>query len=221
MFKFLKGKNLVIACLVLLIGIAVGGQSLYAIGTNLIENYDSFIKFNQGYYSELPIQTTSTITGVGFVNTGDQTVGGTFGVTGATTLDGLTTFNAGTVHSSPLSTSTTATTYTWVLADIDGYESIIMTPNVGTLTITPFASSTAESYLPTAGDKTELCVFNATTTTDVLITFVSGASFDIGTSTYNAGLSINSGEWGCLDIMREPATVTTYDFGAILRVGQE
>lgn len=86
MFQFLKGKNLVILGLIILMGVAVGGQSLYALGTNLIENYQGIIKYNQGYYSDLPIQTTDTLSAVGITNTGSETIGGTLEVDGATTL---------------------------------------------------------------------------------------------------------------------------------------
>lgn len=44
-----------------------------AIGSKKIESYVPVVKLNQGLYSALPIQTTSTLSAVGIVNTGTST----------------------------------------------------------------------------------------------------------------------------------------------------
>jgi uncharacterized RmlC-like cupin family protein len=151
------------------------------------------------------------------VNGGSRTlqVEGTLQTDGAYNSGGLLTTNAGINHSYTNSTSTTATAYTLVLADINKYESVIMTPNVGTVTVTGFASSTATSLVPVAGDHFKQCWYNATTTAGVLITFAdgTGTNFNTASSTYNGAedLSIDAGEMACMTYFREPATATTFD----------
>ena len=188
MFKFLKGKNLVIVGLVLLLAVLVGGQSIYAIGTKLMEDYTGIIKFNQGYYSNLPIQTTSTVTGAGIINSGNGAVSGTFSVGGSSTLvavstSGLVTANAGVTHSYLNSTSTADTTQEITLADIANYSTVHMTPTVGATTLTFQASSTFSTMIPSAGDWFEQVWYNASSTASQTLTFAAGTGWDIETST--------------------------------------
>lgn len=60
------------------------GKTLGANGTNAIENYIPAILYNGGYYSNLPIQTTSTISSAGEMNMGVLTVSGDATINGGT-----------------------------------------------------------------------------------------------------------------------------------------
>lgn len=53
-----------------------------AIGNLPIENYVPAVKLNQGLYTELPIETTSTITAAGVTNSGSMSVTGALTPTG-------------------------------------------------------------------------------------------------------------------------------------------
>jgi len=150
-----------------------------------------------------------------------------FSVTGVTSLSnlltsGLVTLNGGSMKSNTNSTSTTATTQTLAVADIQGYDSVILTPNTGALTLTFFASSSATSWLPTAGDRQETCFYNATGTTAATITFVAGTGIDFertATSTtagaVTTAMPIPAGGHGCFTFMRQPATASTFDISAL------
>ena len=94
---------------VLSVGLALylnkGGPENIGIGTLPIENYVPAIKFNAGYYSALPIQTTSTFNATGLSSLSSIAVG-----TNGTTLSQV---NGGTCYIRPLaatiSASSTAT----------------------------------------------------------------------------------------------------------------
>lgn len=53
-----------------------------SLGVKLAENYDPYIRYNGGYYSNLPIQTTSTFAA------GATTITGTLTVSATSTLNG-------------------------------------------------------------------------------------------------------------------------------------
>lgn len=66
-------------------------------GSMAAEDYNPYIMYNGGYYSQKPIETTSNLT-----------VGGTFGLTGAATFNStITQTSAGTTTAKGLSTSAT------------------------------------------------------------------------------------------------------------------
>ncbi len=86
----MKNKNILIGSIVVLL-IAVGAYFVGhksandgvvgAIGTNPIENYVPAIKYNEGYYSELPVQTTSSVTAASIVGPVTSTATSTLGDT--------------------------------------------------------------------------------------------------------------------------------------------
>lgn len=186
-----------------------------AIGTNPVENYIPIIKYNDGYYSELAIQTTSTITATGAITSS----AGLSGTTGS--FSGLVTLNAGQLRSYTNSTSTTATTYTLVVGDVLNYDTVLLMPNTGTLALTFFASSTATTLVPSAGDVQETCFFNATTTSGINITFATATGINLQTvaTTTTSGatgmLAIPPQGYGCFKFLRQPATATAFDIGAL------
>lgn len=188
MLKFLRGKNLIILALMCFVGVAIGGQSLFAIGTKLIENYQGIIKFNAGYYSALPIQTTSTLTSAGIVNsgtlvqTGNGTIGGTFGVTGATTLGTVTTGivnSNGASGSGVLASTTMETTATALASYVTDYRCWAFTPNVANTALTLPASSTLSTFLPTAGTCHTIKLENVSSVNATTTTIVAGTGMDL------------------------------------------
>lgn len=144
---------------------------------------------------------------VGPINTDDAA---TFTSTVAAT--GKVTLNGGQLRSYTNSTSTTATTYTAVQADILNYDTILMTPNTAAITITLPATSTLTSMVPAAGDRQETCIYNATSTTAATITLAAGAGMDLertATSTVTGStgvLAIAGRNSACLTFIREPDT---------------
>lgn len=200
-----KLTTLIIACLLVIGILAVG----FAFGRAV----DSVTGENRGGVTGI---SGMAIGSDGLTVTGATTLSGGITLSGAATLDG------GLVKSNTNSTSTTATSYTMVLADIQGYDTMIMTPNTGALTMTTFASSTASTWLPSAGDRAELCIYNATTTSAATITIAAGTGFDLertATSTTSGAdttfLAIPAGGHGCFDFMRQPATASAFDISAL------
>ena len=133
---------------------------------------------------------------------------------------GLQTFLGGMLRGNVNATSTTATSYTMVPSDIRDYDTIIMTPNTGALTLTFFASSTATSFLPKAGMMQETCFYNATTTAGATITFVAGTGIDweIATSTNDivgTPATIAAGESACFKFIRQNSTASAFDISAL------
>lgn len=126
-------------------------------------------------------------------------------------------FDAGILHSYTSSTSTTATTYTLTQADILNYETVLMTPNGGAVTLTLPATSTITSMVPTAGDWQDQCWYNATSTAAATITFAAGTGIDLETasSSITGGapvLSIGAGNTGCLKYIRKANTDIVVQF---------
>lgn len=131
-------------------------------------------------------------------------------------------FMAGVTYGNYLATSTSATTYTLVAADLVGssgfaYDTIALTPTVGDLTITLPASSTLRHFLPQAGMSAKQCFYNASTTAGIDITIAAGTGIDleVASSTTAGGetpaLTILADSTGCLDYIRKPATATAFD----------
>ena len=126
-------------------------------------------------------------------------------------FSGLLTLNAGTLHSYPNSTSTTATTQTLVQADILNYDTILLTPNTGDLTLTWPATSTLTSLVPTAGDTAKQCMHNASTTSGIDITIAAGTGIDLMTASSSIlggapVLTILSNQVGCFTYIRQTDT---------------
>ena len=195
-----------VAALVLFQLVGFFGSSL-GVGTPNIEDYDPFIK-TYGINTEKDITTTGTFTGVAATLTGTLT-----GV--AATLSGLLTTDAGTLHSYPNATSTTDTATTMFLSDFNGYDTVIMTPNTSTLTLTFPASSTIPTFLPTAGDSQRTCFINGTTTAATNIVFAGGTGTTLlvasSSATALGSLVVGPQKKGCFDFTRANATATTFD----------
>ena len=147
-------------------------------------------------------------------------------VDGVTIIDGsglfptLMTLNAGTLHSYTNSTTTTATAQTLIVSDVQGYDTVILTPNVGSDTVTLFASTTASTWLPTAGDSQRTCFINGTTTPGINLTLAGGTGTPLlvasSSATALGSLVIGPQKKGCLDFTRGNTTATTFDIIASL-----
>lgn len=74
----------------------------------LAESYMPYLYSNGGYYSALPIQTTSTVTSVGMSSTGSSTVSGGFTI--GSTGTQLSNVSAGTCYLAPSGASIAAST---------------------------------------------------------------------------------------------------------------
>ena len=126
-------------------------------------------------------------------------------------------FNAGASYGYSIATSTTGTTQTLKAADVapDGvaYDVVLLTPNVGDVTLTFPASSTLPSFLPTAGMSATQCWYNASTTAGIDITFAAGAGmdFEVSSSTVSANTAVSDGSV-CFKFIRKPKTSTAFDF---------
>jgi len=201
-----------------LIGGFVGG---------LVGNQSDYLGSGTRFPSGLSADGTSPIAGevrgTTLTITGAQTLTGATTLSSTLTANGLATFNAGYYHSYTNSTSTTATTQTLVAADILNYTSIILTPNVGALTLTFPASSTLSAMVPVAGDSFKQCWYNATTTAAVTITFAAGTGIDFqraATTTTDGGATtafpIDEQGYACLTYFRQPATSSTFDIGVLM-----
>jgi hypothetical protein len=129
------------------------------------------------------------VNGTSIINSSGQWIGTIVAAAKAT-------FDAGTLKSYTNSTSTTATTYTLLQADILNYDTMLITPNTNSLTLTLPASSTLTTMIPTAGDRQELCIINGTTTASKTITFTAGTGDDL----YTVATSTISGAGGVLPI---------------------
>lgn len=152
--------------------------------------------------------------------------GSTLTITGAATTTGKAVFDGGVVHSNTNSTSTAVTAYTLVANDIapNGapYSAVVITPNGGDLALTFPASSTLAAFLPSAGDWTEQCWRNASTTSGIDITFAAGTGIDLEVATTspsaqaNAVLTVLADAGACIKYQRKPATAAAFDIAVML-----
>lgn len=133
------------------------------------------------------------------LDNGNLTVSnGTFSVSGAATFDG------GIVQSSALATSTNGNATTLAESDLQGYNSILYTPNVSDVTLTLPASSTLDTFIPNAGDRVSIAIVNATTTTGIDITLAGGSGTLLRSATTTKTILSNS--IGILDFVRKSNT---------------
>jgi len=196
--------------LIVLVGILVlvGGQSvptdtLGATGT----------RFPNG----LSTNTTSPVANE--LRTTTLTVDSTGTFTGVQTFTAEPVFNAGQLKSSTNAT-TSVTTGTLRLSDVQGYDTVLLTPTgaAAAKTLTFFASSTASAWLPAAGDRQDTCFFNSTSTSGVDIVFAAGTGIDleVASSSVSAlgSLRIGPDSIGCFTFVRQPSLSASFDITA-------
>ncbi len=173
-----------------------------AAGNLLIENYIPVIGQNGGLKSALPVWTTST-----FEADGASTLA-------AATLSGLITESAGVLYTNA-SATTTKGSETVKQSDLQGYDTIILTPIVASATITFPASSTLSTWLPSAGNSQDTCFINGTTTSAIVLTFAGGTGtlLQVASSSATAlgAVTLYPQKEGCFHFTRANATATTFD----------
>lgn len=181
-----------------------------------VNRYEAGIAWTRdGYYIGTSQQYSVDSSG-NVVTTGTATLSSTL------TVGGLVTHDAGTLASYTNSTSSVQTSQTLAASDIANYSSVIFTPNVGSITLTLPASSTLSAFLPTAGDWTQQCWLNATSSAGKKITFAAGTGIDLEVASSTAttqgtpGLFIGPGDSACFRFIRKPATASAFDIAAQL-----
>lgn len=178
-------------------------------GTEELSLGASGTRFPNGLSADSTSPSAGQVRGTTFTSTGAATLGSTV------SAGGLVTLNAGQLKSYTNSTSTTATTQTLEVGDVLNYDTVSIVPNTGDLTLTFFASSTASTLVPTAGDMQETCIQNATTTAGIDITFAAGTGIDLKTSSSSpSDLTIQPTDIACFKFIREVATASTFDITA-------
>ena len=128
----------------------IGGAAFGAIGSNPVENYIPVIKYNEGYYSDLPIQTTSTLTSAGITSSGAIAASSTLQVTGAFTA-----------YSTSLLTSTTTMSANLVITTTNAATSSVQVGCVQT-----YATSTATPIKQMFYASSTLAIDTTVVTTD-------------------------------------------------------
>ena len=138
-------------------------------------------------------------------------------------LNDLSEFEGGVEYHNVVATATTATTYTLAGKDIYNtqtgalYDTIMLTPQTGDITLTFPASSTMSNLLPRSGYRGEQCWQNASTTAGIDITFAAGTGIDLETASSSpTDLTILANEWACFKWVRASSTSAAFDFGVLM-----
>lgn len=187
-----------------------------SVGNLLIEDYDPYVRQNGGVYTNLEIKTSDNLE-----SSGTLTVSGASTI-GSATLSGKLTTNAGHLRSYTNSTSTVATSQTLEIGDILDYESMLMVPNTGALTLTFPASSTMSTLVPTAGDRQDFCIVNSTSTAAATITLATNTGLALqrvatSTTSGSAGmLAIPANGSACVKFVRQTATASAFDIQVLV-----
>lgn len=134
--------------------------------------------------------------------------------TGVINTSGIVNLNAGVVLNagqlmSYTNASSSVTSGTLKESDLLGYDTFLATPTgaAATKTLTLPATSTLTSFVPNAGDRQDLCFFNATTTAATTITFAAGSGIDLETSSSTAtDLILLADNMGCFSFLRKTNT---------------
>ncbi len=204
-------KNLVIlSVLVVIIGIAIGVAYLFkgapkpvarrdvggAIGNQLAEQYDPYIQYNGGFYTNLPIKSGST-----FESVGAATLDSTLTVTGASTLTGAVTFNGSATLANSLSTTTPAS-MTMAQNDLT-FSTVLVTPTNGAVTMTLPATSTLTSFISSTGNYAQVDMCNASTTPGANITIAAGTGMNFTVASSSASsVVLNPKKCGTLEFVK-------------------
>lgn len=171
-------------------------------------------RFPNGLSADSTSPSAGEVRGTTFTVTGAST----FGTTGS--FGGLLTLNAGQLRSYTNASSSVGTA-TLALSDVNGYDTVLLTPTgaASAKTLTFFASSTASTWLPAAGDMQETCFFNSTSTAGVNIVFAAGTGIDFEVASSSAtalgSLIIGPNSAGCFTFIRQPSLSASFDISAL------
>ncbi len=210
----LKENKFIALALIAIIIIAIAG--LYRpvnVTVQMPASEDSYGASGTRFPNGISADTTSPVAG--------EVRGTTLNITSTSALAGLLTLNAGQLRSYTNSTSTKAATQTLALADFNGYDTILLTPNSTAVALTFPASSTIPTFLPTAGDMQETCIYNATSSAsiDAYIRLLAGTGIDlevVATSTTAGNVNIPEGGYACLKFVRQKATASSFDISVLM-----
>lgn len=116
-------------------------------------------------------------------------------------------FHSGVTYDNAFSTTTPAS-LTIKASDIGNYDSVSIYPSVGDITVTLPASSTLASLLPKNGQIKKWCVYNATTTSGIDITFAGGTGLDLETASSSItggapALTLLADNSGCFEFQKK------------------
>ena len=151
-----------------------------------------------------------------------------FGATPGGDFTNQANFLGGVVNSTNISTSTNSSA-TITANEFRGWSRasvVSLIPNVTTaaVTFTLPASSTVPDLVPRAGDRATFCIRNATTTAGIYMTLAGGTGTNlvVASSSISAlgGTKLVSGKTGCITLIRQVQTATTFDIDALLTVYQ-
>lgn len=167
------------------------------------------------YPDGLSADTTSPVAG--------QVRGTTAAFTSTSAFSGLMTLNAGSLRTYTSATTTTGNDV-FGLSDLTGYDTIIVTPTIGSMTLTLPASSTVPTWLPSAGNSQKTCFVNGTTTTGIVITMAGGTGTNLlvasSTATALGSTLLFPKKMACIDFVRGNSTATTFDINAAMTMFQ-
>lgn len=208
-------KTLMTTAVVALVAALIGGYVAGLVGNNQQELGATGTRFPNG------LSTNSTSPAAGELQTTTLEVDSTSSFEGVASFAAQPKFDAGSLHSYPLSTSTPAS-LTLAASDVTNYESVVMLPTVGSITVTLPASSTLSAFVPTAGDWAEQCYTNATSTASFGITLAGGTGTNLlvasSSATAVGSKILLPGKTGCIKYFRIGAGANASDINAILTV---
>lgn len=124
-------------------------------------------------------------------------------------------FDGGLIYKQSLATSTLATIETLPTSNIISYSTIMLTPNTPNLNLYLPASTTfPQSFLPRAGDRTEIVLFNASSTTGLAsnmgLVSGSGTLITVASTTATSAIAATASTTGQnlmrISIIRKPNT---------------
>lgn len=104
------------------------------------------------------------------------------------------------------STSTAATSFTLRALDLVNYASIFVTPNTADLNyFLPASSTFPADFLPTAGDRTSILLYNATSTSGVEVGIIAGTGslLQVASTTPGGTASTSPDTASRIDIIRK------------------
>lgn len=89
-------------------------------------------------------------------------------------------------------------------------------------TLTFPASSSVPSLVPKAGDRQTFCIRNATSTAALNVTLAGSTGINLlvasSSATALGSKNLATGKVGCITLVRQPATATTFDIDALLTI---
>lgn len=154
---------------------------------------------------------------------GDNTTPPPYGATAGGDFYQQADFFAGEVRSGAVATTsnggavTAAEFRNWIANSVVQFK-----PSIAAVTVTMPASSTISAVLPKSGDRSSICIFNATSTAGTKITLASGLGTQLrvasSSGTALGGLQVDTGATACITFIRQNATSTGYDIDGLVSI---